>query len=54
LNSVTLKAIEKQLDIVRASKDGCGEVTIQIVKGRIVRVKMQLSFNMEEDLAEVS
>jgi len=47
-NADTVKEIEKQIAAVRASKDGCGEVTIQIVKSRIIRVKTQLSYNVEE------
>jgi hypothetical protein len=33
---------------VKASKDGCGEVTVQIVKGHEVRVKVQFGFNVDD------
>jgi hypothetical protein len=53
MNVTVLKEIEKQVEIVRASRDGCGQVVIKVVRKRIVSIQTQFNFNMEEDLQAV-
>lgn len=43
-----MEEIRRQLDIVKASHDGCGQVVIKVVKKRIVSIQTQFNFNMEE------
>ena len=49
MNAQLLKDINDKVELVRASKDGCGEVIIKLLKGRIIRVIVQFGFNVEDD-----
>jgi hypothetical protein len=53
MDAKILKEIEKQVEIVRTSRDGCGQVVIKLVKQRIVSVQTQFNFNLEEDLQAI-
>ena len=41
--------IDDKVELVRNSKDGCGEVIVKLLKKRIIRVVVQFGFNVEDD-----
>ena len=43
-----LKMVNAHVDVVINSEHGCGEVTIKILKKRVVRILVQYGFNIEE------
>lgn len=46
----TRKEIEGQIETVRSSRDGCGQVVIKLLKRKIVSIQTQFNFNMEEEV----
>ena len=49
MNANMLKDIDDKVELVRNSKDGCGEVIVKLLKKRIIRVVVQFGFNVEDD-----
>ena len=54
MNAETMKRIERAIESVRASKDGCGQVVISIVKGRVTHIrKSDIEAVVEEESSKI-